>query len=372
MISIKNKSWLLIFAFVGGSALTAETNPLEEPLEAYNERMEWFAEAQYGMFIHFGLYSVLGGEWQGKQIRGLAEWIQAHANIPREKYAPLIQQFNPQGFDADFIARTAKAAGMRYLVITSKHHDGFCLWDSAYTEFDVGNSPFAGRDILAELAQACQKHGLKFGIYYSIIDWDHPSQEPSLTGPGTFQRWGQTIMQSDEARENYLAYQKNQVLELIENYDPALLWFDADWVDWWTIEDGIDLYATIRRASPDIIVNNRVGKRKKSSSKLDFVTQEQKHFNEAFDWHWEGCYTMNKSWGYKKHDHNWKDPQTVYGKLKDINEKGGNLLLNVGPDGNGEIQPEAIEILMETARLLEANPIEKRVPKITEVPPAIN
>jgi alpha-L-fucosidase len=327
--------------------------------------MNWFAQAQYGMFIHFGLYSVLGGEWKGEDVEWYAEWIQASRNIPREEYAQVAGEFNPSKFDADFIVRTAKNAGMKYLVITSKHHEGFCLWDSKYTDFDVTGTPFRGRDILQELSSACKKHGIRFGIYYSIIDWHHASQTPSLEGDRPFRRWGQTLMR-DGGKEEYIKYQTGQILELIEKYDPDMLWFDGDWVDWWTLDDGIQLYNTIREASPDIIVNNRVAKR--NSFELDFVTQEQKHFEESFPRHWEGCYTMNKSWGYKKHDHGWKDVQTIYNKLKDINEKGGNLLLNVGPDGNGEIQPEAIDLLKETGKRLEAEPIHKNIPEITKVP----
>lgn len=336
-----------------------------ESLPAYEARMEWFTNSPYGMFIHFGLYSELGGEWKGEAVDWYSEWIQASKDIPREEYALIADRFNPSEFDADFIVRTAKESGMTYLVITSKHHDGFCLWDSSYTEFDVANTPFAGRDILAELSEACRKYGIKFGIYYSIIDWNHPSQEPSMEGNRPFPRWGQTVMR-EGAKSEYLTYQTNQVLELIERYDPDLLWFDGDWVNWWTMDDGIQLYNTIRSAKTEIIVNNRVAKRKKFD--LDYVTQEQEHFEDAFPKYWEGCYTMNKSWGYKVHDDEWKDAQTVYNKLKDINGKGGNLLLNVGPDGKGRIQPEALAILKATAELLAAEPVEKNNPVLTEVP----
>lgn len=336
-----------------------------EPLEAYKDRIEWFAQSQYGMFIHFGLYSHLGGEWKGEPVEWYAEWIQASRDIPREEYAKIINVFNPAAFDADFIASTAKQAGMKYLVITSKHHEGFCLWDSQYTDFDIANSALKGRDLLAELSEACKQHGIKFGLYYSIIDWNHSSQEPSMKGDRPFPRWGQTLMKAGQ-KAGYVDYQRRQIIELIRNYQPDLLWFDGDWVDWWSLDDGIRLYHTIRKEDPAIVVNNRVAKR--DQFQLDFVTQEQEHFEEAFPRHWEGCYTMNKSWGYKKHDDQWKDAQTVYNKLKDINEKGGNLLLNVGPDGDGRIQPEAVEILLKTAALLQAKPIEKRQPKIQTVP----
>ena len=345
----------------------ANVEPKEESLEDYNKRMQWFVESPYGMFIHFGLYSTVGGIWQGNPVPKYAEWIQGTANIDRHEYAELAKTFNPKDFDADLIVRSAKEAGMNYLVITAKHHEGFCLWDSQYTDFDVASTPFKGRDILEELRQATKKHGLKFGIYYSIIDWNHPSQKrPSELGDNAWP--GKTVI-VDDRKQEYVDYQKNQVLELIQKYDPDMLWFDGDWADWWTMPDGIALYNAIREASPRIIVNNRVAKR--DGYELDFVTQEQNHFKDAFPKHWEGCYTMNKSWGYKKNDNDWKDAQTIYNKLKDINEKGGNLLLNVGPDGDGVVQPEAYAILKETAALLKEKPIQKKTPEITAVPGVI-
>ena len=170
-----------------------------------------------------------------------------------------------------------------------------------------------------------------------------------------------------EDHEIYVTYQKNQLLELIEKYDPSILWFDGEWVQWWTVEDGIDLYNALRNASSHVIMNNRVGKRK--AFEADFLTKEQRHFDSAkVENHWEACYTMNKSWGYKKGDNDWKDASEVYDKLKDVNAKGGNLLLNVGPDGNGVVQDEAVAILLEAGKMLKANPIEKMKPTPTKVP----
>lgn len=367
MLILRFFSVFLFFIFLFSNVYTANQSNtlLKESLTDYNKRMKWFADSQYGMFIHFGLYSTLGGEWKGEKVGWYAEWIQASKSIHRNEYAKIIEKFNPKDFDGEFIAKLAKEVGMTYIVITSKHHEGFCLWPSKYTEFDVENTPFK-RDIIGELSKACKKYGIKFGIYYSIIDWNHCSQRPILKGKHPVDRWGQTIIRGEEKKKNYIKYQTDQVLELIENYSPDMLWFDGDWVRWWTLKDGINLYNTIRKVDANIIVNNRVSKR--GRFELDFVTQEQSHFKNAFPKHWEGCYTMNKSWGYKKHDDKWKSPQTVYKKLKDINEKGGNLLLNVGPDGNGSIQPEAIKILKETANLLKAKPISKRIPKIKKLP----
>lgn len=355
-------SLLLCLAVPGQTAQAAEIK--EESLQAYQDRMQWFAEAQYGMFIHFGLYSMLGGMWDGEEVPGYAEWIQGKANIDREVYAAKALLFNPTEFNAERIVKNAQAAGMTYLVVTAKHHDGFCLWDSGFTGFDVASTPFKGRDILQELKEACAKYGIRFGIYYSIIDWHHPSQvRPSELGE---KGWSGKTRIVDDRKQEYVDYQRNQVLELVKKYDPVILWFDGDWADWWTLADGIDLYNQIRNADPDIIVNDRVAKRGKFE--LDYATQEQRHFDQAFDRYWEGCYTLNKSWGYKKNDDAWKSPEEVYEKLKDINEKGGSLLLNVGPDGSGVVQEEAWQILRETAKLLKDNPIQKEVPVISAVP----
>ena len=333
--------------------------------------MRWFADTQYGMFIHFGLYSMLGGEWQGRRIpeegkRGLSysEWIMGTLNIDRKEYAALAREFNPAGFDAERIVSAAKDAGMTYLVITSKHHEGFCLWDSAYTDYDLGRTPIGKRDLLMELKKACNKHGLRFGLYYSILDWHHPAQvRPFELGKAGYPGDSEIV---DERKREYLDYQRNQVLELIKKYDPAILWFDGDWVKWWTLEDGIELYNTIRKVDADVIINNRVAKR--HQLEMDYVTKEQSHFKGAFAKHWEGCYTLNGSWGYKKGDESWKTPEVIYEKLKDINEKGGVLLLNVGPDGNGVVQPEAYAILKQAGQLLRANPVKKKTPEITRVP----
>lgn len=325
-------------------------NYLNESNSDYENRMSWFTDAKYGMFIHFGLYSQLGGVWDGKEIDGYAEWIQSGADIPAQVYAMLTSTFNPKDFDADFIAETAKKAGMKYIVITTKHHEGFCLWDSKYTNYDVASTPFAGRDILAELSAACKKNGLKFGTYYSIIDWHHPSQERNIDGNNGWTRWGNVRMKSGKKQE-YVDYMKNQITELVENYDSDILWFDGDWVYWWDMTTGEDLYQFIRELKPEIIINNRVAKRAKF--KKDFGTPEQEHPGGTLQHEWEACYTMNKSWGFKANDSGWKDAETVYTKLKDINKKGGNLLLNIGPDGNGNVPEESVKILLKVGEMLD-------------------
>lgn len=322
---------------------------LNEDLESIENRMAWFSDAKYGMFIHFGLYSQLGGVWNDEPADGYAEWIQATQDIASQEYAMLTHTFNPKSFNADFIAETAKKAGMKYIVITTKHHEGFCLWDSKYTNFDVGSTPFK-RDILKELSVACKKYGLKFGTYYSIIDWHHPSQERHIDIDNKKKRWGQIRMKYGKKKE-YVTYIENQVKELIENYNTDILWFDGDWVEWWNLETGAELYQYIRELKPSIIINNRVSKRK--VFKKDFGTPEQNHPENKLKHYWEACYTMNHSWGFKSHDTNWKSAEEVYKKLKDINIKGGNLLLNIGPDGNGNVPEESVKILLEVGKMLK-------------------
>lgn len=309
------------------ASLKAETITPESDIE-YHERMKWFTDAQFGLFIHYGLYSNLAGEWKGEPVEKYAEWIQRWGKITPEEYISLASNFRPDKLDADLWVKTAKDAGMKYMVITSKHHEGFCLWDSAFTEYDLGEATDFDRDILGELKAACDEHGLKFGTYYSLTDWHHPSQRA--------QQAEFTPKMND--KETYVTYMKGQLKELIDRYDPAIMWFDGDWSDWWTMEDGTDLYNYLRNLSPNLIINNRVSKR--AFFKKDFGTPENSTPGVALDHLWEACWTVNHSWGYKKSDTNWKTNDELIQKQIDINTKGGNLLLNVGPKGDGS-WPEA-------------------------------
>lgn len=332
----------LLWTYIPSVIATPPTDYLEETPQAFAQRMRWFTDAKFGMFIHFGLYSSLGGVYKGNAVDGYAEWIQSSADIPAEEYALLADAWNPKNFDADKIVRLAKKAGMKYLVITTKHHEGFCLWDSKYTDFDIACTPAKGRDLIRELSEACKKHGIRFGTYYSIIDWHHPSQERNAKGKDAWGRWAQITMKDKPA---YIEYMKNQIKELIENYDTDIMWFDADWVDWWTLEDGKDLYQYIRGLKPSIIINNRVAKR--NQFEKDFGTPEQEHHGSKQSFFWEACYTMNESWGYKINDNQWKDADNIIQKLHEINAEGGNLLLNIGPDGQGNVPKASIKILKE-------------------------
>ncbi|HIB8181457.1 TPA: alpha-L-fucosidase [Elizabethkingia anophelis] len=350
---MKKTNFILICAFLIliciSGMLKAQVNYLEEPKTEFDKRMKWFKDAKFGMFIHFGLYSGLEGVYKGKPMSKDvgAEWIEADMDIPKEEYAELIKTWNPKDLNADKIVKLAKDAGMKYVVITTKHHEGFCLWDSAYTEFDIASSPMKGRDILKEFADACKKYGLKFGTYYSILDWHDVSQNKNLEQKRLLDQWGHTSMK-EEKRAGYVTYVKNQIKELIDRYNTDIIWFDGSWSSWWNVDLGKDMYQYIRTLKPSIIINNRVAN--SGSFNKDFGTPEQEHPSIAPDYDWEACYTMNGSWGYKSSDNNWKSADDIIKKLKDINDKGGNLLLNIGPDGNGDIPTPSVTILREVGK----------------------
>ena len=312
-------------------------NPLGEDDAELAQRMAWFNEARFGMFIHWGAYSVLGGEWQGKTIKGYAEWIRWNGKISQADHRKVCEQFNPDHFDADSWVRSARDAGMKYFVITTKHHDGFCLWDSAYTDYDIKDLSGLDFDPLAELSAACKKYGVRFGTYYSLIDWEYP------TKGAEFLRGG--------GKAKYVQYMKDQIRELIQKYDTDILWFDGDWKKWWSLEDGADLYAFIRELKPSILINNRVSKR--NQFKRDFGTPEQATPGMDLGYDWEACWTINHSWGFKKADTNWKSTQELVEKLCDIVSKGGNLLLNVGPKPDGTFPEASTAQLQEIGRWMQ-------------------
>ncbi|MBX3403514.1 MAG: alpha-L-fucosidase [Phycisphaeraceae bacterium] len=315
--------------------------------------MAWWREARFGMFIHWGLYAVPGGEWGGKTHYG--EWLRSSAQIPLAEYQPLLERFNPVKFDADAVVLAAKNAGMGYIVITTKHHDGFCLFDSAHTEFDVMSTPFKG-DIMREMADACRRHGLRIGWYYSIMDWHHPDYLPR-------REWETDRPTEGADFERYVVYMKAQLRELLTNYgDIGVLWFDGQWEGNWNDDRGRDLEAYVRSLAPDIIVNSRIGRAggdhgldTESGMLGDYATPEQfiPDSDPGFDW--ETCMTMNDHWGYNRADKNFKSTTTLVRNLVDIASKGGNFLLNIGPTGTGEIPPESVNRLTEIGEWWKVN-----------------
>lgn len=348
---MKKTILLLYFLFISLSA----QNYIIESKSEHDSRMQWWRDARFGMFIHWGLYSVPAGEWKGQTNH--AEWIRTTAEIPLEEYNKFVDQFYPVKFNADEWVRMAKDAGMKYIVLTSKHHDGFCLFDSKYTDFDVMSTPFK-RDILKELADACRKEGMKICWYHSIMDWHHPDYLP---------RRGWEINRSTEGADfnRFVQYLKNQLKEIITNYgDISVLWFDGEWEDTWTKELGDDLYYYVRSLDKNIIVNNRVTKGRSglegfSADKNgvgDFGTPEQQiPANGIPGVDWESCITMNDNWGYNSHDKNFKSTKDILRMISDIASKGGNLLLNIGPKADGTFPQESIERLKEIGSWMHVN-----------------
>jgi len=325
-----------------------------------DKRMEWWNEARFGMFIHWGLYAVPAGEWKGEKVPGIGEWIMERANIPVSEYELLAKQFNPVKFDAEQWVQIAKNAGMKYIVITSKHHDGFCLWDTKYTDYDVMDATPFKRDILAELARECRKQGIRLCFYHSIMDWHHPdAQAPFYPG------YNDTSKSNPNFGRYVEYYLKGQLKELVQNYGPlGIMWFDGEWVKDWTREMGWDMFDYCLSLQPDIIVNNRVGNGRQGMRGLsksdefagDYGTPEQEIPATGLPGvDWETCMTMNNTWGYKSYDNNWKSREDLIHKLVDIASKGGNFLLNVGPTAEGLIPRPSVERLAAIGEWMKVN-----------------
>ena len=327
-------------------------------------RMKWWRDARFGMFIHWGVYAVPAGEWKGQRSKEVGEWIMSWANIPRAEYETLPPRFNPQKFDAAKIVGIAKNAGMKYIVITSKHHDGFAMYDSAVSDYDIVDRTPYKKDPMRALADEARRQGIQFAFYYSIMDWHHPSQFVKAPNKHETAGHGKTEMR-DGQKPAYVAYMKAQLKELITKYDPAVLWFDGEWVDWWTEADGKDLYQYVRGLKPTILINNRVGKGRKGMEGLnksdqeyagDFGTPEQQIPASGLPGvDWESCMTMNTTWGFKSYDTEWKSAETLVRNVIDIASKGGNYLLNVGPTALGEIPPASVERLAAIGRWMKTN-----------------
>ncbi len=336
-------------------------NVLNETPEEFDQRMEWWRDATFGMFIHWGPYAVPAGVHNGEEIDGIGEWIMEKGKIPVAEYEEYSRQFNPEQYDADAWVKTARDAGMKYIVITSKHHDGFSLWDSEVTEYDVMDFSPIKRDLLGELKEACDKYGVKLCFYHSIMDWHHP-QAQSIHYPDYNARAeDKTNPEFDEYVENYL---KPQLTELVENYDPWVIWFDGEWISDWTHEHGVDMYRYLRELKPSLIINNRVDVGRKGMQGMnddaedyvgDFGTPEQEILEEGSTTDWEACMTMNDTWGYKKNDGNWKSTETLIHNLIDVSSKGGNYLLNVGPTAEGFIPDPSVTRLQQIGEWLAIN-----------------
>ncbi|MFZ4521398.1 MAG: alpha-L-fucosidase [Bacteroidales bacterium] len=320
-----------------------------------SDPMAWWRDARFGMFIHWGLYAVPAGEWNGKT--GYGEWIRTSAEIPLEVYDQFRPKFNPVQFDADAWVKMAKDAGMKYIVITSKHHDGFCMFDTKQTDFTIMNTPFK-RDPMKELATACRKYGLKFCFYYSIMDWHHPDYLPR-------REWEKTRTAEGADFSKYVPYMKAELKELLTNYgEIGVLWFDGEWESTWNEKYGKEIYSYVKSLQPNVLVNNRVGAGRLDMEGLtkegafggDFGTPEQQIPATGLPGvDWETCMTMNDHWGYNRADKNFKSTGDIVRMLADIASKGGNYLLNVGPTSAGLIPGESIDRLAAIGNWMKVN-----------------
>ena len=326
----------------GPQASSADPYADETPAQR-DARMKWWREARFGMFIHWGVYSVPAGTYKGKQIAGIGEWIMNRGKIPVAEYRQFAKQFNPVKFNADQWAGIAKDAGMKYMIITSKHHDGFAMFDSKASPWNIVSATPFGRDPLKELAAACQKQGIKLGFYYSQAqDWNNPG------GAASGGHWDKA---QDGDMDKYIAnVAMPQVREILTNYGPiAVLWWDTPVG---MNKQRAEMLLPLLKLQPGIIHNNRLG----GGYRGDTETPEQ--FIPATGYpgrDWETCMTMNGTWGYKSYDNNWKSPETLIRNLVDIASKGGNYLLNVGPTSEGLIPEPSVERLREVGKWMKLN-----------------
>jgi alpha-L-fucosidase len=338
--------------------LSAQEKPSDEYMKNYKNlmnRTQWWRDARFGMFIHFGAYAV--------PARG--EWVKSDEHLTTDQYQRYVEEFNPKDFDAKKWAKIAKASGMKYAVLTAKHHDGFCMFDSKLTSYTISHY-FHGRDIVREFLDAFRAEGIKVGLYYSLIDWHNPDY-PNV---GNHPQRGDTVYSKHHFDWNsYVKYMHEQVEELVKNYGKLdILWFDYSFDDYtgekWKAKELVQM---IRKYQPNIILNNRleVNQGTDTTARVlgygDFETPEQgipdKGLADRYGnpIPWETCMTMNNNWGYDAFDHNWKSPELLIQSLVNCVSKNGNLLLNVGPDARGNIPEKSVEILNVVGKWMDKN-----------------
>jgi len=325
---------------VAPSAAMAQVAGMPPAPKSQNEKMAWFREAKFGLFIHWGLYAIPAGEWKGQRSPGIGEWVMHRMKIPVREYEQLAGQFNPFKFDAEEWVKMAEDAGMKYIVITSKHHDGFAMYRSKVSPYNVFDATPFKRDVLKELADACAKRGMRFGFYYSQAqDWHDPN------GAGNTWDFG-----PDEKKDfdNYLrAKAEPQVTELLTGYGPiCLIWFDTPRM--MTPERGKRFVDIVHQLQPATLIDGRLGIQGDYHSTGDNAIPNLTRNDD-----WETPATVNHTWGFRRDDEDWKSPTEIIFKLLDIVSKGGNYLLNVGPDADGIIPQPSVDNLRTVGRWLK-------------------
>ena len=315
------------------------------------ESMAWWQDAKFGMFIHWGLYSVAAGDWNGEPSRG-NEHFMLYERVPLKEYAKIADRFDPLKFDADEWVKRAKDAGMKYVVFTAKHHDGYAMYNSGTSDYNIVKTTKFGRDPIKELAEACKKYDLKLGIYYSLgRDWedpDVPTDWPEKGGRSN--TWDYPNEDSKDFSKYFERKVKPQVKELLTQYGPiAIMWFDTP-EGYITKEQSAELRQLIKKLQPECIINNRIG-----NNKGDYMVYEQKIAVKRDAQPWESCITMSGKWSYNRHDNAWKSSELMVRQLVEIASKGGNLLLNINPTGEGAILPQAKQRLEEIGDWIRTN-----------------
>ena len=359
-MSLRLRRWtfaaLLAAAVVPGVAAQTQTAPPDPEAGAVSKksaadserdrRFKWFRDARFGMFIHWGLYAVPAGTWKGKKIDGIGEWIMNRAKIPISEYELLAKDFNPVKFDADAWVKVAKDAGMKYLVITSKHHDGFAMFDSATSRYDIAEATPWKRDPLKELAAACQKAGIKFAFYYSQDqDWHESEASGNEWDFPSDREWKKSL-----GRGYFEGKVKGQLRELLTNYGPiGLIWFDTPRLI--TREQSLDLVDFVHKLQPDCLVSGRVGH---GVGDYDSAGDNQISVGNT-DRDWETPVTLNDTWGFKSYDDNWKTTHVLLRQLVEVASRNGNYLLNVGPTSEGIIPQPSIDRLREVGEWMKVN-----------------
>jgi alpha-L-fucosidase len=303
-------------------------------------KQQWFKDAKYGLFIHWGLYSILAGEYKGRKTPNIGEWIMNHLDIPVKEYEKLAARFNPTAFNAEDIVLKAKRWGMRYLAITAKHHDGFAMYHSKCNPYNVVDATPFRRDVVKELQLACEKHGLRFGLYYSQTqDWHDPDGYAA---------------DKDNSKKDFQKYFDRvcvpQVKELLTGYGGiSLIWFDTPL----TMEERYsrELYNLVKSIQPECIISGRIG-----NNLGDYMSTGDNFIPLLpYKGDWEVPATLNETWGYRRDDENWKSPEEVIKKLIKINGRGGNYLLNIGPDADGVVPEGSVKILDRVGDFLKIN-----------------
>ena len=326
-----------------GSVLAFSVAQAQPTPSANDAKMAWWKDAKFGMFIHWGVYSVPAGTYEGRRIPELSEWIMRYGKIPVARYEQYAREFNPVKYDPEAWVRMAKDAGMKYIVITSKHHDGFALFDSKVTNWDAVDATPYGKDLIKPLAEACHRQGLKLGFYYSQAqDWHHPG------GAASGGHWDKAQDGDFDAYLDKIAVP--QVREILANYgDVDIIWWDTPQN---MTPARVAKFTPIVAEHPNLITNNRLG----DSAPGDTDTPEQFVPSTGFPGrNWESCMTMNDTWGYKSYDNDWKSSEVLLRQLADVVSKGGNMLLNVGPTAEGEIPAPSVERLADMGKWVKVN-----------------